>query len=305
MMLAALAVIKVGFLISFGPTIMPDSNGYTEFADFMLRGQLTGSGLTEGDFPATLFRMAGYPTIIAAAKIAAGNNALWLVAFIQIAVSLIATFFVFRLARAFALGTGLALLVAVAQATSLQLALDQVIITDSLNASALTIAICFLAGAVLNQHLNIFAALGAGLAISAAFMLREATLFLAVGLIPLAFTAAFVEWLSDDSVTKERKSLWHGAIKLACIIFPLLIAQQAYREWNRSRVGVPLITTGAQTAVLSALVDAARDEPAIFSNNTPLDQVARTTLRTFDFTEVREINKRLYSGYGHSAIQMA
>ena len=305
LLLLALAVVKVGLLVGFGPTVMPDSSGYVEFADFILAGRFSGGGLTEGDFPAMLFRIAGYPAVIAAAKIIAGKNALWLVALLQIAVSLTATVFVYRLSRAFGLGSGLALLTAAAQATSLPLALDPVIITDSLNASALTIAGCLLAVAVLNRRLDVWVSLGSGFAIAAAFMLREATLYLAAGFIPLACAAAFADRLVVNGAMVKREPLWRGAVKLACILLPLLLVQQAYREWNRSRIGVPIITTAAQTAVLSALVDAARDEPAIFSGNTPLDRVARSTLRTFDFSEIREINKRLYSEYGHNAIRMA
>lgn len=305
LLLGALAIVKVGFLVAYGPTIMPDSSGYTEFADFILAGRLAGPGLTEGDFPATLFRIAGYPAVIAAAKIVAGDHALWLVALVQFAVSLVATIFVYRLARGFGLGTGLALLAAAAQATSLPLSLDQVIITDSLNGSILTIATCALAGAILTRRLSVAAAIGSGIALAAAFLLREATLFLAIGFLPLACAAAFAHRFTDGNGEKTREPLWRGTVKLVCILAPLLLVQQAYREWNRARVGVPIITTAAQTAILAAVAQAARVDPAIFSRDTPLDRVARTTLRTYDFTEIRQINQRLYKEFGRSAIQTA
>lgn len=302
---AALAAIKIGFLIAFGPIVMPDTEGYTGFADAIVAGRLSGPGLTEGDFPVTLFRIAGYPLVIAAAKTIAGGNALWLVAIFQSAVSLVATGAVYRLARVFGLGTGLALAVAMAQATSLPLALDQVIITDSLHASMITLAICALAGAILHGHLGIVAAAGVGAAIATAFLLREAMMFLVAAFIPLAAAAAFSGCSVHAGVTMQRKRLWRGAIGLAFIILPLFTVQQAYKEWNRSRAGAAVVTTGAQTAILQTLVEVARDEPGIFSGDMLLDHVARATLRNYDFVEVRGISTRLADEHNRSAAQIA
>jgi hypothetical protein len=196
-----------------------------------------------------------------------------------------------------------ALLVAAAQATSLPLALDQIVITDSLNASILTIAACLTAGAILNGRLEWPAAIAAGLAMAAAFLLREATLFLAAGFLPLAIGASFSSRLSRNRRTLAPETTRRAAVKLACILLPLVIVQQGYREWNRSRIGSPIVTTAAQTAVLYALTRAARHDEAIFSGETPLHRLARTTLRTFDFTEVRAINSRLHREFGYRAEQ--
>lgn len=295
--IAALFATKLGFLIAYGPTFLPDSGGYVDIGSFILAGRLNDPALAGGIFPPTLFRIMGYPAIIAFAMAAGGELWPWLVVALQFAFSFAATAAVYQLARAFGLGFWASFVAAGLQATSLPLVLDQTIITDSLHASLITLAICALAIAVLRERLTIAAGLGAGLCLAAGFLLREATIFMVLGFIPLAGAAAF---RSGPPHPWKR-----GLAALACVLLPLLLVHQLYLEWNRSRVGARIATSAAQTALVLSLVMATRNEPKIFSGDSALDQIARQVVRNHDFFEVRDINKRLFEERGRSAAQMA
>jgi hypothetical protein len=299
----ALLVLKVGFLVAFAPTVMPDSGGYIGLADLMRAGRWTGPALTEGPSLAMVYRMLGYPVVIAAAKIAVGQYGLWLVVFVQFAASFIATAFVFRLARAFGLHFWFAFACAGASAISLPLLLDQAILTDSLNASLLTIAVCVLAEGVLRTGLSLWVACVVGMLIAAAFLLREAMIYLVVSFLPLLAAAAFAGLLRGRRTGLSNQI--SGGVKLALMLLPLFLVHYAYKEWNRERVGAPIVTTAARTALVLALSEAYRVDPRVFSGDTPLDRVARATLHTFEFEEIMEINRRLQHDYGRTDLQMA
>src|SRR4051812_13625385 len=67
---AGLLAVKLGFLFAYGPTFLPDSGGYADIGKFILAGRLSDPALTGGIFPPTLFRIMGYPAIIALAMAA-------------------------------------------------------------------------------------------------------------------------------------------------------------------------------------------------------------------------------------------
>ena len=61
-------LLKLGFLLAFGPTFVPDTVGYAQYADAILAGRVNDPDLLSGIYPVTLFRVIGYPAVIAAAK---------------------------------------------------------------------------------------------------------------------------------------------------------------------------------------------------------------------------------------------
>src|SRR5262249_39665271 len=140
----------------------------------------------------TLYRPIGYPAVIAAAKIIASVH--WSVAVVlfQFAVSLFATAMSYRLARCFGLGGCVSLCVAAAYATSLQFVVDQGIASDSLCASAMTIAVCILAEVALRRAPpRPLLLLAAGALITISFLMRDVIALEVAGLLPLIAAAAF------------------------------------------------------------------------------------------------------------------
>lgn len=290
-LLATLAAVKVSLLAAIGPVQTPDSDGYVQLALM-----LADHGLPAADpGQSTLYRILGYPAFLAACRLVAGEGWPWLAVAVQAALSLVATAAVHRLARRLGLPSGAALLAAFGHATALALVLDQCILADSLHASLYTLVLCALAGARLaGRPLRPAPALAAGLALAAAFLLREVTLVVAVGLVPLALAAA--------SAPGRR---WRTAATLAALAVPLLLTHQAYKEWNRARLGVAVVTTVAHATLIQALTIPARHDPGFFDRDQPLDRAARATFRDYSFAEVVALNRRLATEYGIPPHQQA
>jgi len=290
-----LIALKGGVLLVFGPIMSPDGTGYAGYADAIIAGTFTHVDLERDAIPITLARPIGYPALIAAAKILAGQSWQWAIVLLQFAASLLATTAVYRLARSFRLGVWPSLGVAAAQATAIQFVIDQAIATDSLYASALTIAQCLIAAIVLHRKAaGLIGFVGAGGLIAASFVLRDATEFLAVGFVPLAAAAV------GAAGSRLRQGL-----AFALVFIPLILTQRTYVEWNRWRVGVPVVTTVAQFALLTPLANASRYDAAIFSGSSPLDETARRVFKAFNVDEVLEVNQFLHRDYGWDSLRIA
>jgi hypothetical protein len=270
--LVALIVLKLGVLLAFGPASQNDTTDYVGYADAILSGQFRHVDLATDPMPITLRRPIGYPAVIAAAKIVTGSYWAWAVVLFQYAVSLLATAMVYRLARAFHLGVWLSLCVVAAQATAMQFVVDQAVLSDSLTGSTMTIATCILGLITLRREpTSLLVYLGAGALIAAAFLIRDVIAYVAVGLVPLAAAAALVE--------RSRPRQWAAG---AVVFLPLIATNIAYVEWNRTRVGAPVVTSTSQAALFGALIEAAHFDHSIFSGSTPIDQVGRILLKDME-----------------------
>jgi 4-amino-4-deoxy-L-arabinose transferase-like glycosyltransferase len=296
---ALLLALKLGVLALYGPTMTPDSGGYVSYADQILSGGFRHVDLVNQAVPITLARPIGYPAVIAAGKLIAGADWAWAIVLLQVALSLWATVMVYRLARMFELGLWIGLGVAAAQATAMQFVVDQAVLSDSLCASSMTIAACILAGVVLKREPQHWLALfGAGALMAVAFLMRDVIAFVAVGLVPLAAAAAM-----NDRTWLRR------LVAFALVFIPLITAHRAYAEWNRWRVGAPVITTVSQWTLYDALGNASQFDPAIFSGPNSVDEVGRRVFKSFEvgpeLSEAYEANEILHRDYGWSAVQIA
>jgi hypothetical protein len=263
--LAGLIAAKIGVLLAFGPTAMPDTSGYVAYADHILDGTFRHVDLVADPMPITLLRIIGYPAIIAGAKIVGGEHWAWVVVLLQFTFSIIATVMLYRLARALELGLWWSLGVAAAEATAMQFVVDQAILSDSICASAMTIAICLLGLVALHRKpVSLFVFFGVGLLLVMAYLMRDVIEFMALGLLPLVLASAFVERTRLERV-------------VACLLvfLPLVAAHLAYIEWNRERVGAPVVSTIAQATLFAALEEAAQYDQGIFSGSDPFDDAGR------------------------------
>jgi hypothetical protein len=295
---ALLVALKIGVLAILGPLTQPDSTGYLRYADEILSGAFRHVDLANDPMPITLTRTIGYPAVIAAAKVIAGSGWAWLVALFQFAVSLWATAMVYRLSRAFGLGIWLSLGVAAAQATAMQFVVDQAILSDSLFGSTLTIAACTLGLVALRREpRSLLVYLGTGLLIALSFLIRNVIADMAIGLLPLAVAAAMVE-----------RARWRRWTAVALVFLPLVATHVAYTEWNRARIGAPVVTSIAQAALINALTEAAVYDPTIFSGSTPIDEVGRRILPKMRVERLgfeQETSALLHDQYGWDAVRMS
>ena len=295
---ALILALKLGVLAMFGPAMQPDSFGYEKYADAILSGAFHHVDLANDPMPITLTRTIGYPAVIAAAKVVAGRDWGWAVVLFQFAVSLWATAFVYRLARAFGLGVWLSLGIVTAQATAMQFVVDQAILTDSLFGSTLTIATCVLGLIAMRRPAaSLLTYLGAGALIAISFLIRDVIGFMAIGLLPLAAVAALVQ-----------PSRFRQVVAGALIFIPLIATHVAYTEWNRARIGAPVVTSISQAALIDALTEAAQYDPTIFSGDTPIDDIGRHILPKMLVQRLGfevEASQFLHDKYGWDAIRMS
>jgi hypothetical protein len=290
--------VKFAALAIFGPAFQPDTTDYVRYADAILNGSFQHVDLAHDPMPVTLRRVIGIPAIIAAAKIVAGRDWAWAVVLLQFAMSLWATAMVYRLARAFRLGVWLSLGIVAAQATTMQFVVDQAVLSDSLAGSTATIATCILGLVALRgEPRSLLVFLGVGALITASFLVREVMAFMAAGLLPLAVVAAMTE--------PARLRQWTA---VTLVFVPLIATHFAYTEWNKARVGVPVITTTAQATLYDALSEAAVYDPTIYSGSTPIDIVGRRILEKerverFGYEDLS--SAMLHDEFGWDAIRMS
>jgi len=299
--LAGLIALKLAVLLTFGATMLPDSGGYIAYADAILDGSFRHVDLVGSVQPVTLTRI-GFPALIAAGKIIAGQYWAWSVILFQFAASCCATVLLYQLARTFRLGVWLSLFVAAAQATAMQFLVDQAVLTDSLCGSAMTVAACILGLIALRRRpVGLLSFLAVGLLIAAAFLVRNVIEYMVAGFCPLIVAAVMAE------PTQLRR--WTAA---ALVFLPVIATHLAYAQWNRERVGAPVITTIAQAALFAAVVEAAPYDPTIFSGSTPVDTAGRRTVELMespptdrDFGHDTEPGIILHRDYGWDAIHIS
>jgi hypothetical protein len=295
---ALIVAVKLGVLLAFGPASQNDTTDYVGYADAILSGQFRHVDLATDSMPITLRRPIGYPAVIAAAKIVAGPYWRWAVVLFQYAVSLWASAMVYRLARAFHLGVWLSLGVVAAQATAMQFVVDQAVLSDSLTGSTITIATCILGLITLRREpASLLEYLGAGALIAAAFLIRDVIAYVAIGLVPLAAAAALAE-------RSRLRQLAAGAL----VFLPLIATDLAYAEWNRARVGAPVVTSTSQAVLFDALTEAALYDPTIYSGSSPIDEVGRRILKKMQVERLGyegEATDDLHREYGWDAVRMS
>jgi hypothetical protein len=286
---AAVAAIKLFLLAALGPISQPDTSGYVEYAEQILRSTtwLHDADLSSSPTPITAVRVVGYPALIAAAMTIAGSHWPYLVIALQFALSFVAGWGLYRLASELTLPWQVSLAAVATFMLSLQLTLDQSLLTDSINSSCLVISICLLAGgAVAHRPLRIRQAALAGLLMALAFVFREALQFLVVTLVPLI---AVRLWLAG------RGRLASSVVACGLVLAPLLATTELYKMWNLHRTGERFVTTISTLNLVQAIAQAAKYDTAVVAGDTPFDRVVREQFKDHTYSEVISFNDALFN----------
>ena len=241
--LAAAAALRGYALYRFGPLMQPDSEDYLAFARTILSGgDWFWFGSVEG---VTAFRMIGYPAVIAAAKLIAGELFDVLIVVLQSALSLVAMAQLYRVGRALAVPGWAAAFAAAAYGCGVIAVFDLNILTDGLFASLLVIVVCQLAISILEHRADRpIPILLCGALLAASVLVRDATLFASPLFALGAFGWGYV----------EGKSWQRGLRAAVTFLLPVAIVSAAYVGWNQYRTGDRFLTTGSQYALLMAPV---------------------------------------------------
>lgn len=299
-LLIVLAAAKVLGLFAYGPLLQPDSGDYIGYANIILANSdwLHDGGMDVQAVPPTVFRSFGYPSLIAAATLIAGDGggSLYIVILTQIAVSLVATVMVYRLGLTLLRHPGLALLAAAGHALSVTFTYDQHILTDSLFNALWVIGFTVpIIGFLRRTPPRLRVLLGLGVILGYACLVRG------IGVYALALVLpAYGAWIW---VTRED---WRGAgYRLVALALPLILVIGGVLAWNNYRTGYVFFTTGSQYVLIQSLVIIERRGTPIFDGEEPIDKLARKYLKTYDYSEVGEITKGLFTEYGVDAYNSA
>jgi hypothetical protein len=298
MTLAALAAIKLGFLIALGPVYLPDSKNYVQFADAILSGGswIHALDLNEQAIPPTAFRVIGYPALIALFKAVFGGGWDWALILAQFALSLAATAAVWRLAWRLSGRSWVAVVAAFGQGLGLAFTLDQCVLTDSLHSALLTLVTATLASSVVDGRAATFGrALGLGGLLLAAFLLREVGAVMHVALWPLA-----VAWCLTG-----RPPLPRATLVFIVFLTPLMLGIQGYKAWNQYRTGERFITTVGETAMYHPMLDLARQGHPVFAEDPLLAGADLLPLHPNPGVSFTRIIRHLRQQHGMNALEIA
>ena len=266
-------------LAIFGAIETPDSGGYISFAEQLRAGPLPSGAalLAEAPAPVSLFRTAGYPALIAIFQSLFGAG--WKVALVLFQIATYAALAVtaYRTAIVLSLPRALALLAALVPSVGLGLVVQISILTDAVYAALLGGAALLLVQAALRPAGG--APLIVGLLLAGAMLLREATLFIAVGFVPAVWLAA--------RAGRRLQSL--------CLAFlPIIAVVACMAGSNFARSGHPVVTTSRQVVMVQAVLPLIRQGLPVFDGDDLFDRTARETLRGDDYSRISELNGKLF-----------
>jgi len=266
-------------LAIFGAIETPDSGGYISYAEQLRAGPLPSGAalLAEAPAPVSLFRTAGYPALIAIFQSLFGAG--WKVALVlfQIATHAALAVTAYRTAIVLSLPRALALLAALVPSVGLGLVVQISILTDAVYAALLGGAALLLVQAALRPAGG--APLIVGLLLAGAMLLREATLFIAVGFVPAVWLAA--------RAGRRLQSL--------CLAFlPIIAVVACMAGSNFARSGHPVVTTSRQVVMVQAVLPLIRQGLPVFDGDDLFDRTARDTLHGDDYSRISELNGKLF-----------
>ena len=258
--LAALAV--------FGVIETPDSPGYIAYAAQLRHALPTGAGLLrEAPAPITLFRMGGYPALLAMLQAVTLH---WRLATVLLQTAALAGLAAASRRAALRLGATPrpALAAALLPSIGFGLVVQLCILTDALYAAlAAGAALALAAPPAHPRRATLRPALAAGLMLGLATTLREATPLLAFAYLPLALLAD----PPPPPTRREppRRALPPRLLRALLVMSPALAVASAQIGWNIERGAGPVLTTSRQTVMVQAVLPLLRRHPDLLASPGP------------------------------------
>jgi hypothetical protein len=297
---AGLIAVRLVLLAVFGPIEQPDSAGYVGYADLILteRAWVRDALLDSGKAPVTAFRTIGYPAVIAAAKLIAGDAFAYAVVVLQCLVSVATTLALVVFAAALGLSPALALLAGAAQSLSLILVSDLNVLTDSLAANLTVLVLLAIAiGTLTPRTPRAAVVLGLGGLLASVMLLREATLYLAP---VVAVGVALWARAGGDGIGRRL------ALTLLFLV-PIVAVWQGCRAWNEARTGTPFVTTGVQFVGLMPTMVLADAGLPVLAPGSPVARAHAATagVDVGPFQRAVDINRHLFAREGLRAPELA
>jgi hypothetical protein len=275
--------------LTYGALEAPDSGGYIYYAEQLRAGTLpSGTALLkEAPAPISLFRTAGYPALIAITQSLFGVTWKTLLVLLQIIAHATLAVTVYRTAFLLRLSQFVAISAALLPSIGLGLVMQISLLTDAIYAALLGFAALWLVQA--SQRCSRISPAAVGIALAGAMLLREATMFIAVGFAPAVWIA---------SRPGSRLS-WFGSAFL-----PIIAVVAGMAGANYARSGYLVVTTSPQLVMVQAVLPLLKHGLPVFDGEDLYDRTARATLRGDDYAMIDELNRKLFL-VGQTAPDMA
>ncbi len=292
LILAILAALPALLALSaFGVVLSNDSPTYLDYAA-QLRAAALPRGealLDSGHAPATLFRTIGYPAVLAGLQSLAPENWPALLVALQIVAQAGVVAMAHRVGLALGLSRRAAFATALAPAFGFTVVVQISVLTDALYGTLFTLAALLLLRAGLAGG-RLRAVAGAGLLLGAATTIREATPFLAIGLLPAALVAA----------PAGRRIA--GA---ALLLVPVLLVAGAILAHNQARSGHAVLSTSRQIVMIQATLPPLKRGVPVFDGDDPFDTAARRWVVPQGYDGIDPMLSELYREHGLTSPELA
>jgi hypothetical protein len=161
------------------------------------------------------------------------------------------------------------------------------LLTDAIYAALLGCATLWLVQAAARP--SKIAPMAVGIALAGAMLLREATMFIAVGFAPAV-------WIASRPGSRLR---WFCSAYL-----PIIAVVACMTGTNYARSGYPVVTTSTQVVMVQAVLPLVKQELPVFDGEDLYDRTARDTLRGDKYAMIEELNRKLFLA-GLTAPEMA
>lgn len=292
--IALIVIVKLVTLWTFWDDRLGDYSRLERFANIILTSSswLTDAGVGREAFPPELWKTPGFPLLIAAMKLLLHGS--WPIGLFVInsTVSLVAGFYLRRMARAFRFGSVLATIVFVLYEFSVPASTDVLIMPDGLYGSLATIALCIVGTQLLDRGDVTYRRMSeAGIIIAICFFLREGFIYL---VIPIALALVIPAWLTGTPIRRV-------AVLMLAISLPTSICAATIASWNRYRTGYFMIANVNQVVFMTALMNMAKMEKGVFAGSDPIDRAARETYSDYAYGDAQNVTIKLFNEYGIKA----
>jgi hypothetical protein len=287
-LLLGAAILKISLLLINGPSIDPDSHKYIAYADAILDRGRAFAPLVWGTeaVPPFVFRLPGYPLILAGAKLISPTHYAFIVVIFQCVLNLAATYLIFSVSERLLQSSRAALLVAILYIFSESMLWDNSIMPDSIYASLFNIVIFGLIGHLIGCW-RLTLADGAGLAAlwGYSILTRDSGLYFTV--FPIMLTIAIA-----------LRSEGHFVFRIGHFLVFVLVTggmMGAYVMLNRYRTGEAFFSITGLENWLRPVFDMARYGYAQpFTGEDLVSRTVRETMTEYGFEAQQQFIRTLH-----------
>lgn len=287
-LLLGAAISKFSLLLINGPSIDNDSHQYIAYADAILDQGRAFAPLVWGSeaVPSFVFRLPGYPLILAGAKLVSPTHYAFLAVIFQCVLNLAATYLVFRVSERLFQSSRAALLVALLYIFSESLLWDSSIMPDSIYASLFNIVIFGLIGHLIGCWRLTLAGVAALAALwGYSTLTRDSGLYFTV--FPIMLTIAIA-----------LRSKGHFVFRIGHLLIFVLVTggmMGAYVMLNRYRTGEAFFSITGLENWLRPVFDMARYGYAQpFTGDDLVSRTVRDTMTEYGFEAQQQFIRTLH-----------